>query len=396
MHSWHMVFQVALWEFRRFYRVRDQILSLALSFVAGLLGFGVQWLVLTSGEIKVAVINSDALPRIVLEPTSRIRLSLQDSADEEDLRVAVGRRELDGLLILHGTQKADLVVAKDPVWIKELQTALSAARVQSRLKDTAIDEAQIQEAFAPLPVDVIYHTAGRKATSRAEKWAGAAFVGLTTLGVFLGMASFFSGITGEKQLRVTEQVVAAISPQTWIDGKLLGLTAAAFGSLLTYGMALCIFLGLLRLAGVEYTMPVTAIRPGNLLVFGILAVLGIFFWNCFFAAVAVTINDPNSSSRSSLMFLPVLFVGMGFPGLQTPDSPVMRILALMPGTSSTVLTARIVLSEVQPWEAMLSVTFLIAAISLLRRAAGKIFAAGIMMTGKELTFKEVWQCLRQA
>jgi ABC-type Na+ efflux pump permease subunit len=133
MHSWHMVFQVALWEFRRFYRVRDQILSLALSFVAGLLGFGVQWLVLTSGEIKVAVINSDALPRIVLEPTSRIRLSLQDSADEEDLRVAVGRRELDGLLILHGTQKADLVVAKDPVWIKELQTALSAARVQSRL-----------------------------------------------------------------------------------------------------------------------------------------------------------------------------------------------------------------------------------------------------------------------
>jgi ABC-2 type transport system permease protein len=396
MHSWHMVFQVALWEFRRFYRVRDQILSLGLSFVAGLLGFGVQWLVLTSGEIKVAVINSAALPPIEVESGSRIRLMPHDPSEDEELRAAVGRRELDGLLILHGTQKADLVVGKDPVWIKELQTALSAARVQSKLKDTAINSAQIQEAFAPLPLDVIYHTAGRKATSRAEKWAAAAVVGLTTLGVFLGMASFFSGITGEKQLRVTEQVVAAISPQTWIDGKLLGLTAAAFGSLLSYGVALCMFLGLLRLAGVEYTMPVAAIRPGNLLVFAILAVLGIFFWNCFFAAVAVTINDPNSSSRASLMFLPVLFVGMGFPGLQTPDSPVMRVLALMPGTSSTVLTARIVLSEVQPWEAMLSVTFLIAAINLLRRAAGKIFAAGIMLTGKELTFREVWQCLREA
>src|SRR5439155_1624923 len=84
-----------------------------------------------------------------------------------------------------------------------------------------------------------------------------------------------------------------------IDGKLLGLTAAAFGSLLTYALALCIFMGLLRLAGVEYTMPVTAIRPGNLLVFGILAILGIFFWNCFFAAVAVTISDPNSSSAAT-------------------------------------------------------------------------------------------------
>ena len=61
-----------------------------------------------------------------------------------------------------------------------------------------------------------------------------------------------------------------------------------------------------------------------------------------------------------------------------------------------MLTARIVLSEVAPWEAMLSVTLLMLAINLLRRAAGKIFAAGIMMTGKELTFREVWQCLRQA
>src|SRR5262249_53302100 len=144
---------------------------------------------------------------------------------------AVGRRELDGLLILHDPDHAELVVAKEPTWERELQTALSAARSKVKLRDAAIDPARLHEAFAPLPLTVVYHEAGRKATTRAEKWAAAAFVGLTTLGVFLGMASFFSGITGEKQLRVTEQVVAAISPQTWVDGKLLGLTAAAFGSL---------------------------------------------------------------------------------------------------------------------------------------------------------------------
>src|SRR4029453_4331799 len=127
--------------------------------------------------------------------------------------------------------------------------------VQSRLKETAIDQARLEEAFAPLPVEVTYHAAGRKATSRAEKWAGAAFVGLTCLGVFLGMASFFAGITGEKQLRVTEQVVAAISPQTWVDGKLVGLTAAAFGTLLTYGAALTLCLAILRLGGVSFTIP---------------------------------------------------------------------------------------------------------------------------------------------
>jgi ABC-2 type transport system permease protein len=226
--------------------------------------------------------------------------------------------------------------------------------------------------------------------------AAGAFVALTCLGVFLGMASFFSGITGEKQMRVTEQVVAAISPQTWVDGKLLGLTAAAFGTLLTYAGALGLFLGLLRLGGVSFDIPWSAVRPGNVAVFLLLAVLGIFFWNCVFAAIAVTINDPNSSTRSSLMFLPMMFVGMGFPGLQTPDAPVMRALSVLPGTSSTVLSARLVLSDVAGWEVMLALLLLVLLTLVFRRVAGKVFAAGILMTGKEPSWRELWQSLRRA
>src|SRR5439155_12702465 len=149
-----------------------------------------------------------------------------------------------------------------------------------------------------------------------------------------------------------------ISPQTWVDGKLTGLTAAAFGTLLTYGAALALFLGILRLGGLEFTIPWSAIRPANLLTYLLLSVLGLFFWNCVFAAIAVTINDPNSSTRSSLMFLPVMFVGMGFTGLQKPDAPVMRALAVLPGTSSTVMTARIVLGDVAPWEALTAILLL--------------------------------------
>jgi ABC-2 type transport system permease protein len=130
--------------------------------------------------------------------------------------------------------------------------------------------------------------------------------------------------------------------------------------------------------------------------FLLLAVLGIFFWNCVFAAIAVTINDPNSSTRSSLMFLPVMFVGMGFPGLQRPDAPVMRALAVMPGTSPTVMTARLVLSDVAGWEGVTAVLLLVLTILVLRRIAGKVFAAGILMTGKELSWAEAWRALRRA
>ena len=59
----------------------------------------------------------------------------------------------------------------------------------------------------------------------------------------------------------TEQVVAAISPQTWVDGKLLGLTAAAFGTLLTYGFALGMFFTILKLSGMDVPIPWAALRP---------------------------------------------------------------------------------------------------------------------------------------
>jgi ABC-2 type transport system permease protein len=127
-----------------------------------------------------------------------------------------------------------------------------------------------------------------------------------------------------------------------------------------------------------------------------LALLGLFFWNCVFAAIAVTINDPNSSTRSSLMFLPLMFVAMGFPGLQTPDARVMKALSVMPGTSPTVMTARLVLTDVPYWEVLFAIGLMLLAILFLRRLAGKIFAANILLTGKELSWHELWRGLWQA
>jgi ABC-2 type transport system permease protein len=87
---------------------------------------------------------------------------------------------------------------------------------------------------------------------------------------------------------------------------------------------------------------------------------------------------------------------MGFPGLQTPDAPVMRALSILPGTSPTVMTARLVLTEVPWWELATAVGLMILSILALRRLAGKVFATNILLTGKEQTWREIWQGLRQA
>lgn len=387
---------VAVWEFRRFFKLRDQMLSLALAVVGGALGFSVQHFVgRATGPVTVAVVGQQKLPGFHVSPTSRIVLKPFDSGQESRLREAIGRHEIDALLVIDGVDRAELFVSREPVWENELRSALTEARSRAKLKDADIDPDKLLELIGPMPVEVVYHPAGRGATSSAEKLVAAALVGLTCLGVFLGLASFFGGITGEKALRVTEQVIAAITPQTWVDGKLLGLTAAALGTLLTYALALVVFLGILRL-GVVFTVPWSALRPVNFALYLLFAMLGILLWNCVFAAIAVTINDPNSSTRSSLMFLPMMFVAMGFPGLQAPDSAIMRALSVLPGTSPTVMTARLVLSEVPAWEVMIAIGLMALAILFFRRVAGKVFAANILLTGKELSWRELWQGIRHA
>ncbi|MCY2983929.1 MAG: hypothetical protein NTY15_09855 [Planctomycetota bacterium] len=117
---------------------------------------------------------------------------------------------------------------------------------------------------------------------------------------FLGLSFFMTGITGEKQQRITEQIVSAISPQAWIDGKLIGLTAASFAStssILVTGLATY---GIAWLAGYGFVLPGSMTRWDLLPVLIVLFVGGAIFWNCFYAAISSIINDPNTSARSGL------------------------------------------------------------------------------------------------
>ncbi len=87
---------------------------------------------------------------------------------------------------------------------------------------------------------------------------------------------------------------------------LIGITAAAMGSL-----AFLMVSGLIGMLFAWYAGFGPEL-PGSLKRWDLLPILfffylgGVLFWNCFYAAIASVINDPNTSSRTSLMFLPML------------------------------------------------------------------------------------------
>ena len=64
-------------------------------------------------------------------------------------------------------------------------------------------------------------------------------------------------------------------------------------------------------------------------------------------------------------------------------------------TSSAVLPLRLLLAEVAVWEVPVALVLLVATIWLCRRAAGKIFAVGMLMYGKEPSIREMWRWARE-
>lgn len=253
-----------------------------------------------------------------------------------------------------------------------------------------LSENQIVEAFSPFNITVTHDQPAREHTTLAERISAGILIGLMFLGVFYSAGSQFVAITGEKQLRVTEQILSAVTPQQWIDGKILGLSAFSFVRTIGFAVSVLVFVFTVNLFGWNLEIPIEFTSPHILLVLVLVSVGGFLFWNTFVAALAATINDPNTSSKTAFLFVPILTsIGFAFVALKNPDSLLMQILTLVPLTSPAVLSARLVLTDVAVWEVVLAVVLLLGAIALMRRAAGKIFHLGVLMYGKEPTVKEM-------
>ena len=398
MNYLRIVFEVARWEFERFFKIKDVIVTLLiLLFLTGLAGAGLWFVQRGSAEKpKIAVMNAGVL-RLDSAPQSDVVLVFPQTQDEAALRESVGRRELDGLLVIKNVDSAELVIYREQFWVSRLENLLTDARRQARLAELNLGSKEFETVMEPFKIDTIYHEAGSKPSDTVERVYAGAFLCLMILAVFACYQYQFTSITSEKHLRVTEQIISAISPQAWMDGKILGISALGLALIVVYGsFSLLIGAFVWWLAGYNLTHLVPMANPFMTLLLLTLALLGILFWNCFFAAVAATVDDPNTSSRSVIMFLPFMPVTITLAGLRNPDSTMMKVLGIFPVTSPAALSVRLVVTDVAAWEVCLALALLIGTIWLLRKAAAKIFRLAILMYGKEPSLAEVGRWLYES
>lgn len=386
---------VAGWEFNRYFKWRDQVLGLVLFLVLSGLGFGAGQLARAdSREITVAVEGMDAAALQAVSGNERLRFV--GAPDEPARATALAEASLAGVLTRQPDGSFTLLVDKDPRYRADLATILDNIVRRERLAREGMTDADLSRLLQPAQLDVRFTDAERDRTGRGETVIAFAATGIVILAIFTSMAYLLTGITGEKQLRVTESLVSFVSPQAWIDGKILGIGAYALVNIANIAVGGMLLL-LVAKVGWGMDLPDVVARPGILLLLLVFCVLALALWNSVFAAFAATIDDPNTSARSSLMFVPMLFVGLAcWVVLRDPDTTLARVLAIFPLTSAPALPIRAILSDVSAVDAIVAALLLLATIWFVRRAAGRIFEIGILMYGKEPSFAEIARWARRA
>jgi len=399
MTRWQQTLEVARWEFQRFVKWKQQLIGLVILLVMGVAG-GMIGRAAKRAQLKpvpVAVVGAAQLdfalpdaPPVVWDTT---RAWTVDSA-----RAAVADKRLGGLMVASGARELELVLRSKAEWSETLQAALVSARQQALLLRAAQSSPDGAALLTPLEFRVAMLDGDDAPSSGATRAAAIAilFLGFTLM--LGGFGTLFTGITGEKQHRVTEQLVAIVPPQAWMDGKIIGLAGASFvGTLLTAIGIIALTKLLPNVLGFSaIRLPAVASDWPLLALITLITLLGVMMWFTFMAAIAATIDDPNSSMRTLLLFVPMLPAGIGFGLVTKLDSGLAQILAIVPLTSSAVLPLRLVVTTVPWWEVVLSLALLAATAWGFRRLAGKIFGTAILMYGKEPTLGELLRWLRRA
>jgi len=397
MTRWQQTLEVARWEFTRFVKWRQQFVSLAIMVGLGLVGSFVGRMIRRAEvrPVSVTVVGREALT-FPLPDIPTISWDTTHALGAVAARAAVADERIEAALLVGGRDSIDLVLRRRAAWTERATEGLTEAHRQAVLARVLSPEA-VTALGTPLAVETSLIALGAAPVARSTRIAAMVVLATGLILVMSGFGTLFAGITGEKQHRVTEQMLAMVSPQVWIDGKIIGLTGAALvGTTVTFGGLAFLTRALpLMLGRKAFALPPIASDFGTLALVLLVTLLGVLFWFAFMAAVAATIDDPNSSTRSLLLFVPVLPLGAAFALLQKADSTLAQVLGVFPLTSMAVMPLRLVLTSVAWWEVPLALVLLAAAAWACRLMAGRIFGVAMLMYGKEPSLREMVRWMRQ-
>ncbi|KTF18092.1 ABC transporter permease [Pseudoalteromonas sp. H105] len=386
--SKEQVWTVAKWEFLHFFKLKQEIISkLIMLLIAAIIyffaasgaDFDKQYTLATNAEQPfLNKIN----PAFKFEHVENINNAI-NKLDQD---------EFDGVLKYNEqTTNYTLVTLEKDLWQTTLSSQLNALMKQQQLDALDLNQAQYDSLTNSKTIEhQILDELIKNQADKSQTYTAFGVLILLFVAMFGIFGQLFVSITGEKQNRVTEQLMATMTPQTWIDGKLTGQILLAvktmFGTLLSVVLSMLFFTVIIKQQPISLDFVNWSMLPW----FIAFAISGLAICAAFMAAVAAGIDDPNHSSKSALMMLPIAPIAIAFFMMDAPNSSLSIALSYLPFTAFAVMPVRMSLVDLPFWQPFLSFILSVGCFYYLRIFAARIFKMGMNMYGKEPSLKAMW------
>ncbi len=285
-------------------------------------------------------------------------------------------------------------------WYSEQATRLIRDR---RLQEQGLDQAlaqwlQASVHFHALQIDRSGQTGPVAITDRVSHWVPVAFVYLLWIAIMSITQRLLTNTVEEKSNKLVEMLLSSVAAIDLMSGKILGIAATGLTMLTAW---LLIMLALFTLiptpalaeAGIDLAaLLMNPIYLGSFLLYFLLGYL-------LYAALLCSIGSfANNLKEAQNLVMPVQ-LGLVLPLLlmipigRDPGGTLAQVMSFIPPFTPFVMMNR----AAQPPDAMtyvLTTALLLVSIYLALRIAARVFATGILMTGKPPRLRQLLALLR--
>ena len=365
-------------------RVRDKTFLIGSAFllvlIVGMLAFQIA---VNSGtdETRIGVVGGDQTVTAALQAQGDAfgtDVEVVDLGDEASARRAVEDGDVDGALLSPAGVQPELLVESGGGQVETLvRSAVQGTSVDQQLAAAGV---QLQ---APPEVDVVALDADSDADTEATI---VALVGVVLLySLLLSFGQFIAqGVVEEKSSRVVELLLATMRPWQLLSGKIIGLGVLGLAQMVVIsaiGVAGSLAFDLVELPGRLI---------GTVLTVLVWFVIGYAFYASFFAAAAslVSRQEDLGSVLAPATLLPIVGIVIAVQAAQDPGSTLATVTSYVPGLSPMVMPVRQAAGEAAVWEVGLAVVLMLAAITVIVRVGGRVYAGALLRTGGKLKIRE--------
>lgn len=306
--------------------------------------------------------------------------------------------------------------------------ALDAAFEQARLTELKIDREVYESISKTVTIEVLSKEDGEAHFGRTEVAYGVGYISAMLMYILLltyGMR-IMNSVNSEKSGRIVEVMLSVVEPFELLLGKIV-----AIGALSLTQFAAWVFMGSWAEIGISIWaqsrlkgMPMATPQAGMMnsamdtgamrvtelsgalqdihigqiiLVVGVYLVLGYLFYSALFAALGALNNDGEGGGIPSFVVTMPLLVSfyISFQAGGSPNGSLSFWGSLIPFSSPIIMPTRLAFDPPW-WQLLVSLLALVLSIFAAIWLAAKIYKAGILMSGKRVTIKELWRTFKQS